>query len=226
MSVGEADPDDLTRFRLSKGKGVRWVDPRSRETHDVAPAWNGGAMRAVVRAVVLVVIVIILAAPASAKQIINYAGTTSAPRFHKVRATVVKQNDGDRRVQNWIAYMLLTCQDASTERWGVGFGGGFLGDNGEFEVELNNADSGFYLHVVGSIRWGKGSGTAIFNRSRLTDDGQDAELCSTGDLTWTVDRVIKTVGSAPRSTRLPDSLGFLKLRVRHGVAEVTKLVEP
>ena len=47
-------------------------------------------MRAVVRAVVLVVIVIILAAPASAKQIINYAGTTSAPRFHKVRATVGK----------------------------------------------------------------------------------------------------------------------------------------
>ena len=183
-------------------------------------------MRAVIRALVLIVIVIILAAPASAKQIIHYAGTTTAPRFHKVRATVVKQNDGDRRVQDWIAYMLLTCEDATTERWGVGFGGGLLGDNGEFEVELNNADSGFYLHVVGSIRWGKGSGTAIFNRSRLTDDGQDAELCTTGELTWTVDRVIKTVSGAPRSTRLRDRVGFLKLHVRHGVTEVAKLVEP
>lgn len=79
---------------------------------------------------------------------------------------------------------------------------------------------------MASCSGGKGSGTTKFNLASLTADGQDAQLCTTGDLTWTVDRVIKTVGSAPRSTRLPDSLGFLKLRVRHGVAEVTKLVEP
>lgn len=80
---------------------------------------------------------------------------------------------------------------------------------------------------MASCSGGKGSGTTKFNLASLTADGQDAQLCTTGDLTWTVDRVIKGGGTgAARSARMSDGIGFLKLRVRHGVTEIVKLVEP
>ena len=81
--------------------------------------------------------------------------------------------------------------------------------------------------LMASCSGGKGSGTTKFNLASLTADGQDAQLCTTGDLTWTVDRVIKGGGTgAARSARMSDGIGFLKLRVRHGVTEIVKLVEP
>jgi hypothetical protein len=181
-------------------------------------------MRAVIRSVVVVLVCFVLAAPASARQIIDYTGTTSAPRFHKVLALVIKKDNGNRVMRQWVAQTTLTCEDMSTQRWGVGFGWGVLGENGDFDAEFNDAENGFYLHVAGSIRWGKGSGTLTFNRSTLTADGQDAQLCSSGGLTWTVDRVMP--GGSARSRSVPDGVGVLKLRVRQGVAEVVKLIEP
>ena len=181
-------------------------------------------MRAVVRSVAVVLVCFVLAAPASARQIIDYTGTTSAPRFHRVLALVIKKDNGNRVMRQWAALTTLTCEDTSTQRWGVVFGWGVLGENGDFDAEFNDAENGFYLHVAGAIRWGRGSGTLEFNRSTLTADGQDAQLCASGDLTWTVERVIPPTETPPPS--IPDGVGVLQLRVRHGVAEVVKLIEP
>ena len=181
-------------------------------------------MRAVVRSVAVVLVCFVLAAPASARQIIDYTGTTSAPRFHRVLALVIKKDNGNRVMRQWAALTTLTCEDTSTQRWGVVFGWGVLGENGDFDAEFNDAENGFYLHVAGAIRWGRGSGTLEFNRSTLTADGQDAQLCTSGDLTWTVARVIP--GGAARRRSVRDGFGFLKLRVRHGVTEVVKLIRP
>ena len=182
-------------------------------------------MRTIVRSAVIVVVSLVLAAPASARQLIAYEGTTSAPTFHRVRASVVKQDDGDRKLKAWRANVEITCEDMSTQRWRIGFGGYPLGPDGEFDVEsLNGEGSGIYIHGTGSLRWGRGSGTLELNVPALTADGQDAQLCTSGDLTWTVNRVIPPTETPPPA--VPDGVGVLELRVRHGVAEVVKLVEP
>ena len=161
-------------------------------------------MRAVVRAVVLIVVCVVLAAPASAKQIVYYRGTTSAPRFHRVDVRVIKQGDGDRFITGMLMLFKVTCEDLTTQRWGVSFGGRIrVQEDGTFGVGLSGP--GVYWSVDGVLLWGKGSGTTKLNVASLTADGQDAQLCTTGDLTWTVDRVIETVGGAPRSTWLPEA---------------------
>ena len=183
-------------------------------------------MRAVVRAVVLVMVCFVLAAPASAKQIIDYRGTTSAPRFHRVEMVVTKQADGDRFITGIRMLFKVTCEDLTTERWGIGVSGRIpVQEDGAFSLGLSSGGD-VYWPVDGVLLWGKGSGTTKLNVASLTADGQDAQLCTTGDLTWTVDRVIKTVGGAPRSSGLPNGVGFLQLRIREGVVEVAKRIEP
>jgi len=45
-----------------------------------------------------------------------------------------------------------------------------------------------FEHIDGTLGWRTGSGTFEFNIGGLTDDGQEAQLCASGDLTWTVER--------------------------------------
>lgn len=182
-------------------------------------------MRAAIRAAVLIVVCFVLAVPASAKQVIDYRGTTSAPSFHRVDISVLKQADGDRFITGMRMLFKITCDDLTTQRWGIGVSGRIpMQADGSFSQSLFGGD--MYWPVDGVLLWGKGSGTTKLNAATLTADGQDAQLCTTGDLTWTVDRVIKGVGGAPRSMALPNGVGSLQLRVRHGVVDVVKLVEP
>jgi len=183
-------------------------------------------MRAIIRSVVPIVVCVILAAPASARQIIDYRGTTSAPSFHRVDISVVKQADGDRFITSIGMMFTMTCDDLTTQRWGIGVSGRIpVQADGTFSQKFHGGD--VYWPVDGVLLWGKGSGTTKLNAATLTADGQDAQLCTTGDLTWDVDRLTKGGGTgAGRGTRIPDGVGFLKLRVRQGVVDVVKLVEP
>ena len=180
-------------------------------------------MRAAVRALVLVSVCLVLAAPASARQVIHYRGTTSAPRFHRVEIVVIKQADGDRFITEMGMRFEITCEDLTTQRWAIGVSGRIpVQANGTFSQRLSGGD--MYWPVDGVLLWGKGSGTTKLNAANLTADGQDAQLCTSGDLTWTVNRV-NTAG-APRGKAMPGGIGVLRFHVRHGVAEVVKLVEP
>jgi hypothetical protein len=117
----------------------------------------------------------------------------------------------------------ITCEDLTSQRWAIGVSGRIpVQGDGTFSQLLNGGD--MYWTVDGVLLWGKGSGTTKLNVASLTADGQDAQLCTTGDLTWTVNRVF--AAGAPRHTAVPDGVGVLKLRARHGVVEVVKLVEP
>jgi hypothetical protein len=133
-----------------------------------------------------------LALPASAAALIEYRGETSAPSWNRVVAYVLKKDNG-RRLLRFIAIRsTLTCEDASTQKKHYIIGIGPLGKDGSFGREITTSefdDEATYLHVGGTIGFRSGSGTALFNRAVLTQDGMDAQLCTTGELTWTVDRV-------------------------------------
>jgi hypothetical protein len=148
--------------------------------------------RTVVSTAAVVVVCLALALPASAATLIEYRGDTSASSWNRVVAYVLKKENG-RRLLRFIAIRsTLTCEDASTQKKSYIIGIGPLGKDGSFEREITAVefdDDTLYLRVGGTIGFRSGSGTALFNRAALTQDGMDAQLCTTGELTWTLDRV-------------------------------------
>jgi len=149
-------------------------------------------MRTAARTALLAVLSMMLIAagtsPVSADQFIRYKGTTSATSYNRVHVGVVKR-DGGRRL-NYIAFHLtVTCDDATThdERIVV-LRHRRLDESGEFSVEVPHNVKGTYLRVDGSIGWGEGAGTVLYNTARMNEDGSDSQLCTTGDLTGAVDR--------------------------------------
>jgi hypothetical protein len=175
-------------------------------------------MRTVSRTAVSIAAAIVvsgaLALPASAGQLIEYRGETSAPSPNRVFASVLKRDSG-RRILNYIGMRsTLTCEDASTQQFNVIIGIGRLGEDG-FAREINDRDSGMYLRVDGTIGFRSGSGTALFNRAVLTQDGTDAQLCTTGELTWTVDRT-SSEPVKPSDLDIPGGRGYLKVPTSGG----------
>lgn len=149
-------------------------------------------MRLAARTGVLIFISMTLLAaatwPVSADQFIRYKGTTAAPSNNHVHVGVLRRESG-RRVLRYIAFRLtVTCEDSSTNQRNVVLRYRRLDENGDFSVEVPRVVKGTYLRLDGSIKWGWGSGTVLFNSSKLIEDGSDAQLCSTGELIWTVDR--------------------------------------
>ena len=143
--------------------------------------------RTAVVIVLSVVLVVMASLPASADQFIRYKGTTSTASPNRVHVGVLKRDNVRRLI--YIAFNLtLTCDDSSTRECDVILRYRRLDENGSFSAEVPRVVKGTYLRVDGSIRWGGGNGTVLFNNAKLTEDGSDAQLCTTGELTWTVDR--------------------------------------
>ena len=133
---------------------------------------------------------IFLAAPAFAGQLIGYEGNTSAPTYNRVKAVVLKKDSG-RRFLQWIGIRsVVTCEDASSFKIGVIMGIGRLGEDGSFARVIQEDEFGIpeFIRVDGSIGFREGSGTYIYSTAKVIDDGTDSQLCSTGELTWTVER--------------------------------------
>ena len=146
--------------------------------------------RTAVEIVLSVLLLMMAILPAAADQFIRYKGTTSAASYNHVHVGVLKRESG-RRELNYIAFHLTaTCDDSSTDERIVVLRYRRLDESGDFSVEVqgDGRPKGTYLRVDGSIRWGGGTGTVLFNIAKLTEDGSDAQLCTTGELTWTVDR--------------------------------------
>jgi hypothetical protein len=155
-------------------------------------------MRQVVRLVVLAVLVATLGAtftvPASAAWLlIRYRGETSAPNFNDVELKVLKRDNGTRAIFQMSLETRVKCEDGSSDAKGMGTGHREpIARDGSFE--FTTADAGFrddhrHIRIAGQIGFRRGSGTFIYNEAALTNDGSDAQLCTTGDLTWTVERV-------------------------------------
>jgi len=168
-----------------------------------------------------------LASPASAAREVTYRGRTSAPRYDRIHLRVMKKDNGRRFLTEVEIDLTLICEDATTEDWSIGIGWAGRGEpihrDGQF---FANFDVGHeFFGLEGHVDFGRASGTFEFTQAWLTDDHSDAQICTTGELTWKADRK----GSRPaRSTaaRVPDGTGFMRVRVTEGVAKVVKRVEP
>ena len=167
---------------------------------------------------VAILISLALALPASAEQLIEYRGETSAPSYNRVTAFVLKKDNGRRWLQFIAIRSTLICEDATTFKSSGVIGIGRLDEDGSFS-RLIDDDSGFqadfYLRVDGTIGFRNGSGTYLLSTARVTSDGTDSQLCTTGELTWTVERVPHTQAK-PFAMDVPRDRSYVKIRVANG----------
>jgi hypothetical protein len=149
-----------------------------------------------------------LAAPAVAGQRISYKGRTS--QDERVRFEILKRDSGRRFLRRLTFFITLTCEDASTETFGIGnWNRQRLGDDGSFEAhQVYPGIFGLAIDVDGVVRWGSAEGTLEVSAAALTDDGGDAQFCTTGLVDWTADRV----GSRPASPlSAPDGVTMVRI---------------
>jgi hypothetical protein len=143
--------------------------------------------RSFATAILVSVLVVANAAPAHATTRLRvYRGPTSQDQTIAFR---VVRNDNGRFIKELRMQFTLTCEDATTQDWGVGyyFGGrGIPITDGVFSFDDVNPFNA--LHLSGQLGWLHGEGTFSMAAPSLTADEQ-AQLCTTGDLTWEVEYV-------------------------------------
>ena len=135
----------------------------------------------------LLIVVLTASSASAAIRRVEYKGTTSATGPNRVLVEVAKYDSGRRVLRHMYVKMTLTYEDATTFVSRPTLGGARLSADGEFSLRYR--DESILIRFEGVIGPKTGSGTAEFNWSRLTEDGQDAQLCSSGDLDWAVTRV-------------------------------------
>jgi hypothetical protein len=129
--------------------------------------------------------------PAKANQLIIYRGRSSDD--HRVVLYVVKKDSGRRFLRGFVAKRLtLTCEDATTHRVSLTVASRLrLGEEGTFE--LMGGDEGglqsYAYSIEGLVRFRLAEGTLEFNAASLDDLG-NAQLCTTGVLDWSAERVV------------------------------------
>lgn len=136
-------------------------------------------------AVVAATLLISVAAPAAAATRVRvYKGTTS--QDHTVKFFVVK-NDRGRSVYQFNIDLSFSCEDGTTQEWGVGygFGGGRRLTDGVL-WEFDEVSPWEAIHFNGRIGHRRGTGTLLWSVPLLTADEQ-AQLCTTGEQTWQVE---------------------------------------
>lgn len=150
--------------------------------------------RAFAIAILASVLVLATAVPAGAASRIRvYRGETS--QEHGIKFQVARTDAGRRYLlEVFVRNLTATCEDGTTQSFGAGwgFGGPYvrIDEGGSFSFE----DVGSYgaFRLGGRIGPLIGEGTLSYTFPVLTDDEQ-AQVCTTGDLTWTVEYV-RTIG--------------------------------
>jgi hypothetical protein len=87
----------------------------------------------------------------------------------------------------------MTCDDGTTQGWFVGFAwGGRFPSLPSHAIDLDMVDPFAALHLHGVIQAIHGAGTLEWTIPALTVD-EEAQLCTSGELPWTVDRTVPPV---------------------------------
>jgi hypothetical protein len=140
-------------------------------------------------AILASVLVLTSAAPASAATRVRvYRGETS--QEHIIKFQVARTDAGRRYLRQVDARLAITCEDGTTQSFGAGwgFGGPYvrIAEGGAFSFE----DVGSYaaFRLGGRLGSQRGEGTFSYTFPALTEEEQ-AQLCTTGDLTWTAEYV-------------------------------------
>lgn len=127
------------------------------------------------------------ASSASAARLRAYRGTTSADR--KIFFVIRVADDGRRSLKEMGFGVELLCEDATTinfeSRWWFGGVGHRLEGRRLTFDEVFGPEA---LHITGVFRAQTADGTFKDTQATLTDT-EEAQLCTTGDLTWTAERV-------------------------------------
>lgn len=137
--------------------------------------------------VVVVVVVLASAAPASAARIRSYAGETTAGTTIGFRIRVAA--DGRMSMKGFSFDAELSCEDATTIEYSSTWGFGGVGH--PLDGRRLAFDEVFYyeaLHVTGVFRGRTADGTFENTWATLTET-EEAQLCTTGELAWTAERV-------------------------------------
>jgi len=142
--------------------------------------------RIVAVAVVALIALGLMAGPAEAAITKRYRGHLSDG--NSIQAVLRRGATGVLRLESLSFEADLTCEDATTVGWGFGihFGRGPAVVDHALELDLVYPDMA--LHVHGTFGPHRASGDFRFSVPSLTEDEQ-AQLCTTGDLTWTMRRI-------------------------------------
>lgn len=138
-------------------------------------------------ALVAVTAVGLATTPALAGTIRVYRGELSDGR--SIRLELHRGPAGNLRLSELDFNAKLMCDDSSTMTFGVGYGFGARGPIvRDRAFSFDDFDFQNALHIRGTIGLRRGSGDFRFSIAALTEDEQ-AQLCTTGDLTWSVSRI-------------------------------------
>ena len=155
-----------------------------------------------------VVLVASVGGGASARILRVYDGETS--QGFRISA-LVDSREGRARLQELALHkIILACDDGSKLRWGVGFGwfpGVPLG--GDHRVDVDAASGSEAIHLHGRFWPGHAQGDFALTVAWLTPE-EDAMACSSGELTWGMERI----SPAPKTVLNIDRLdGVTRVRV-------------
>ena len=128
------------------------------------------------------------------------AGAADARRYHGKTSQGLRANfrlvEGSRGlgVRSFAFEFGLRCEDGSRLGYVTGwsFGRAYLLDGRSLSFDDASSDSA--IHVTGRFGPGLASGTVRFTVAALTED-EEAQICTTGDLTWAARRVETTTSS-------------------------------
>ena len=91
----------------------------------------------------------------------------------------------------------ITCEDGTLQTWFIGFGwAGGLPALPSHALDLDLVDSSQAIHLQGKVQAIHGAGTLQLTIAALTADEQ-SQLCTSGEVTWTVERTVPPVASPP-----------------------------
>jgi hypothetical protein len=170
----------------------------------------------VVMALVAIAAVGMATTPAYAATIRVYRGELSDGR--SIRLEFQRGGGGRLRLNELDFNARLTCDDGSIMTSGIGYGfggGGPIVTDGVFSFD--DFDFMEALHFHGTIGPRRGSGDFRFTIAALTEDEQ-AQLCTTGDLTWSALRINATSPAA--AGPIPD----VRIRDRTGADAAAPVV--
>jgi hypothetical protein len=140
-------------------------------------------------AVLACLLILAMAVPAHAapRHLRLYRGETS--QGEGIRFKVARTDAGRVVKEVSVSHVTLTCPDETTVEFGFGFG--FGGNSGVPIIGgAFSFDDVFWesaLHVAGELGSLRGQGTMSRALAMITPDEQAAQLCTSGDLTWTVE---------------------------------------
>jgi hypothetical protein len=142
-------------------------------------------------AVLACLLVVAMAVPAHAapRHLRLYRGETS--QGERIRFEVARTDAGRVVKEVSVSLVTLTCPDQTTVEFGFGFG--FGGNSGvPITDRAFSFDDVFWesaFHIAGELGSLQGQGTMSKALAMITPDKQAAQLCTSGDLTWSVEFV-------------------------------------